>query len=95
VEVNRNAKKFNCDKCPWGRHCDESNPAPFAKWEIPEINLKSKVCLLPMVTHESQQAIDLYGFYKDRVLAVSGGVLDQPHKYLESMKTIERQINSE
>jgi len=48
-----------------------------------------------MVTFESQQAINLYGFYKDRILAVSGGALEQPHKYLELMKIIERQIHSE
>lgn len=48
-----------------------------------------------MVTHEAQQAIELYPFYKDRVLAISGGVLDQPSKYLELMKIIERQIHSE
>jgi hypothetical protein len=90
-----NAKRFNCKKCEWGRHCDEKNPAPFEKWEIPEINLKSKTCLLPMITSESQSMLSLFRFYQNNQLALSGGVLEQPAKYLEAMKTIERQINSE
>lgn len=48
-----------------------------------------------MVTHESQEAIKLYGFYKQKILALSGGVLEQPDKYLKAMQTIERHINSE
>jgi hypothetical protein len=93
--VNKNSERFNCEKCEWGRHCNESNPAPFPKWEIPQINLKSKICLLPMVTAEAQEAIRLYGFYKQKILALSGGVLEQPDKYLKAMQTIERQINHE
>jgi hypothetical protein len=47
-----------------------------------------------MVNHESQEAIRLYGFYKQKILALSGGVLEQPDKYIKLMQTIERHINS-
>jgi hypothetical protein len=48
-----------------------------------------------MITPESQQAIELYTFYKEKVLALSGGVLEQPRKYIELMKLIDRHITSE
>lgn len=47
-----------------------------------------------MIEPSSMQALDLYALYKKGHLAVSGGALEQPHKYLEMMKTIQRQIDS-
>lgn len=32
--------------------------------------------------------VHLYGFYTDRVLAVTGGVLDQPNVYMDAMSVI-------
>lgn len=48
-----------------------------------------------MVTEQSSQALRLYGFYKDKVLALSGGILDQPEKYLQAMNVIDLQVKSE
>jgi hypothetical protein len=47
-----------------------------------------------MITKDSQSMLELFRHYKDGNLAVSGGVLEQPAKYLESMNVIERCINS-
>lgn len=36
----------------------------------------------------SRQMNELYGFYADKVLAIQGGVLDQPNAYIEAMQII-------
>lgn len=86
MEVGRG--KFNCSACSWGRHCDDSNPAPYNKFVIKGF-MESKTCFLPMVTDESRFLLRLYRHYKNGLLAVSGGVLDQPNYYLEAMETID------
>lgn len=48
-----------------------------------------------MVTPEAQGFIELYTFYKNNILALSGGVLEQPKKYIDAMKVIDRQVNSD
>lgn len=45
-----------------------------------------------MVTSESGQMLDLFSHYQKGVLARSGGVLEQPAKYLQAMKIIENQL---
>ena len=50
--------------------------------------IESKVCLLPMVTPQSQYLIRLYTHYKNRLLPHSGGLLEQPNFYLEAMETL-------
>jgi len=47
-----------------------------------------------MITPESYFWIDLYEFYKDKVLPFSGGLLEQPNVYFDAMKTIDRVIKN-
>ncbi|MEM7422031.1 MAG: hypothetical protein AAF364_20310, partial [Pseudomonadota bacterium] len=97
VEVAKKRDAFNCDNCTWGRHCDETNPAPYDKWDL-KIDGKiesTRICPLGQVTPQSNNLLNLYGFYKQGQLCLSGGVLEQPHKYLEAMRIIDNQVNSE
>jgi len=48
-----------------------------------------------MITKQSGEALMLYSWYQKGHLAVDGGVLNQPHKYLEMMKVIEKQVKSD
>lgn len=78
---------FNCERCPWGRHCDETRPAPFKQWSIKNV-IESDVCLLPMITQESRFLLRMHEHYKKGKLARTGGVLDQPNFYLEAMEVM-------
>ncbi|QJR79604.1 hypothetical protein CA267_001730 [Alteromonas pelagimontana] len=48
-----------------------------------------------MITHQSNELIKLYHFYRKGVMAVAGGIYDQPVKYVDAMQIIEAQVNSE
>lgn len=82
------AHTFNCEHCDWGRHCDESNPAPFAQWSITGV-IESDICLKPMVTEFSLTMLRLYGHYKNHWLPLSGGLLEQSNTYLQAMEIID------
>ncbi len=81
------AEAFRCKTCVWGRHCDESNPAPFAKWVIRGV-IESRTCLLPMITEQTRFLLRQYAHYKSRVLPYAGGMLEQPNYYAEAMEII-------
>lgn len=86
--MSRKAKAYDCATCKWGRHCDDSNPAPTDNWfEIPGV-IKSGTCLLPMITPQSRYLLRLYGHYKNRLLPYAGGLLNQPNYYIEAMEHI-------
>ena len=87
LEVEWNADLFQCATCSWGRHCDDANPAPFAKWAIVGV-IESRTCLLPMITPQSRFFMRMYRHYKERILPFGGGLLDQPHLYAEAMEIL-------
>lgn len=78
---------FRCESCSWGRHCDVTRPAPFAKWKIAGV-IESRTCLLPMISPFSRLMLQLYGHYTRRILPRSGGLLDQPNQYTEAMEIL-------
>lgn len=84
--------KFDCRHCLYGRHCDDSNPAPYPKWAIEGV-IESRTCLLPMITPFSWFMVELYGHYQNRLLPFAGGILEQPNIYLEAMKILESTFN--
>ncbi len=51
--------------------------------------ITTSACLRYMVTEKSLYYVTLYRHYKNGVLLVSGGLLDQPNKYTEAMDLIE------
>lgn len=88
MEVAAQRDKFNCRQCRFNKHCDDSNPAPFPMFAVPEIGLESRTCLLPMITPMSNELMSWYGHYKNRLLPFAGGLYDQPALYTEAMQLI-------
>jgi len=84
-----NKKDFNCETCSH-RYCGEGiagskGLAPFRKWTITGVgDLRS--CPLPMISELSSFFLRMYQHYSKGVLITSGGLLDQPNKYLEAME---------
>lgn len=93
AHVAAEADRFNCDKCPWGRHCDESNPAPYAKFVI-QISgrpfMESRTCFLPMISAQSHAMLRLHLHYRNGILAHAGGISDQEQIYVQAMEVLEQ-----
>jgi len=87
-----NAEAFNCERCPWGRHCDETRPAPIKQWVIKNV-IETNVCLLPMITPESRFLLRLHDHYKKGHMAREGGILEQSNFYLEAMEILNEREN--
>jgi hypothetical protein len=82
-------RPFDCQRCTWGRHCDESKPAPFKQWEFTHrgaVVFQSNICPLPMVTSESNALVRAYGHYRKGYLPYAGGMQDQPLLYVRAME---------
>ncbi len=92
MNVYTNADQFNCDQCAWGRHCDKSNPAPIKQWVIDGV-IESDTCLKPMITHQTNELIQLYKHFNKNRYPLSGGLLDQPQAFITAMNIIEETMN--
>ena len=91
MSVSQNSDEFKCLTCQH-KHCDDSNPASYIKWNIPNV-IESNTCLLPMVTDSTETLLKIYHQYKNHIMPMSGGFLEQPNYVVESMGIIERAIN--
>lgn len=87
VAVALKPSEFDCDRCR-ERHCTPATAAPFPLWEIDGVGPMT-VCPKPQITPQSDRYLSLYRHYRNGILAVSGGLLDQPNPYLESMEQID------
>lgn len=47
-------------------------------------------CLLPQITRESIQWLELHEHYRRGVLPFAGGLMDQPNQYFEAMSFLNR-----
>lgn len=61
--------------------------AGIERWEIKEL-WKSRICPRRLTTPESRRWLELFQHYQAGFLADSGGILDQPAKYMEAMRFI-------
>lgn len=57
------------------------------KWAIKGV-IESRTCLLPMITPQSQYLLRLHKHYREGLLPLSGGLLEQPNYYLEAMEIL-------
>lgn len=89
VGVAANRKLFDCRTCHH-RYCDDSNPAPWPRWttDFRGERIDMRTCPLPRITTESAALLRLFRFYEQRVLPQAGGLLDQPHGYIQAMEII-------
>jgi hypothetical protein len=95
VAVAMNHAKFDCNNCPWGRHCDSDyqwpgsvGPFDYDKWEVKGVGY-FRTCLLPMVTRKSSEMIRAHTHYEKGFLPRAGGILDQPALFGEAMRVID------
>jgi hypothetical protein len=96
--------EFDCKTCK-ARHCDTDGklpgsigPAPFDQWVIKNPDgtpaLSSPVCLLPMIDAATWYLFRIHKHYKNSVLLVAGGLLDQPSRYMHTMELIDEALAS-
>lgn len=90
---------FNCQRCKWGRHCDDDRAWPgsrgaagFPSFVIRDV-IESRICLLPMLTAASRAWLRLHDEWKAGYLPWSGGTLEQPAAFREAMGLIESTLN--
>lgn len=86
VAVARESKNYPCDSCdcfPGGKSRDGT------RWRIPSIEFESDVCPRQTISARTTLWLDLYGHYKNGVLPVAGGLLDQPYIYYRAMTIID------
>lgn len=62
---------------------------PVFRDESGELTCVSRICPRTMVTEDSCHLLSLYGHYKAGHLLRAGGISDQPHLYIESMRIID------
>lgn len=93
IEVGTNATSFNCETCSH-KNCDfdgsrtgSNGPGLPGQWEVKGV-IRSRVCLLPIITELSREFLRLYSHYKKSVLMHSGGLYNQPHIYTQAMGVI-------
>ena len=96
----KNAETFDCSTCKH-KHCDTDRtrkgsigPASYNLYEISDV-IDTNVCLLPMVTYQSNQLLKQYTHYKNQLLPYAGGTLEQPNGYTEAMSVISNYIESQ
>jgi hypothetical protein len=58
------------------------------KWRIPGV-IESTRCLRKLISDRSRLMLELYGHYKNGILPVAGGLLDQPYSYYRAMTVID------
>lgn len=82
------------------RYCGEGvedslGESSRVEWDIDihgeHIGLKS--CPKPMITEESEELITMYGHYKNRLLPLAGGILNQPAAYQRAMLVIDARLD--
>lgn len=105
--IARQPAEFNCKTCRH-RHCDtdramprSKGPAPFMMWVIADPDggtvpiFESATCPLPEIPARIWDMFTLYRHYKNGILFASGGIIDQPARYLQAMDEIERALKND
>lgn len=83
--MSRNWDDFNCETC----NCNDQFERPGQTYCIDGV-IETKTCLRQLVTEQSAYFLRLHQHYKNGVLPLSGGLLDQPHKYVRAMEIFDQ-----
>lgn len=85
---------LDCRKCNTDlkleRGCEKESTIPEA-WNIN--GLKLNRCPLKIVKAQSFEYIKFYNFYKDGHLPNKGAILEQPAKFLDAIRIIEKALS--
>ncbi len=96
VNVQLNAKDFDCQHCQWGRHCDESNPHTHDAWVIKlykAVIYEGRVCPKGTMEPFALQMLDDFTHYQNSILPFGGGRYDQPNIFMQAMSIIQQVYN--
>lgn len=92
--MSLNPQKFNCPQCSSpqkkDKGCIEDAPIP-RRWQIGG-NVYRR-CPVKLITDFTWHCIELYSHYKSGFLLQSGGIIDQPAKYLQLMCFIQNEYS--
>lgn len=86
--------KFDCQRCRFGYHCDDTGEWPLSRGAAPNVILEipdvveSRTCLLPMVGEAERAWLRGYTHYQAGYLPSAGGINDQPAAFVEAMELI-------
>lgn len=83
--------EFDCATCDH-RYCGEgveggNGNAPYKKWTIKGVGRLNR-CPLPMISDDSNFYLRLHKHYKNGILPLGGGLLEQPNKFLQAMEIL-------
>ncbi len=81
-------QNYPCGECA----CDENGRSPHDTWTIPGVLERSPVCPARLITERSRFFLELHRHYKNGVLPIAGGLLDQPYAYMRAMTIIEEWV---
>ena len=56
--------------------------------------IETNRCLRQLVTPASWEFIRMYRHYKNGILPLAGGLLDQPARFVDAMEIIDEQIST-
>lgn len=88
MHVARHPEDFPCGQCG----CDPDGiAADGGRWKIPGV-ITSRRCLRRMLSPASVWFLELYRHYKNGILPISGGLLDQPAVYYRAMSIIDGEL---
>ena len=85
--VSREPENFPCHSC----NCDAVGRDPYGEtWSVAGVLEKSPICPARLINDRSRFFLKLHRHYRNGVLPVAGGLLDQPYIYVRAMDIIER-----
>ncbi len=93
AEISAQAQFYNCSKCRFGRHCNESNPAPAPQWKADGLIDNPYICPLPIVQNWVFDLIRLRNHLKDGINPFAGGILDWPVVFMRAIDVLDVQFN--
>lgn len=97
--------EFDCKTCR-ARYCDAERKlpgsigrAPFPQWVIEnpaggDPLIESDTCLLPMVDAGTWYLFRLHRLFDKGVMYQAGGLMNQPHRYIEAMLAVSEAVHN-
>lgn len=86
---------LDCKKCSEGQKafngCEKNSQIPD-RWEVGEYKLNR--CPLKELTPEGLEYLEAYKFYKNGILPMPGGWLNQTNTLIDAIKIIDREIEN-
>lgn len=84
-------QSFDCKTCQH-RYCGKgieggNGDAPYKMWTIKGVG-QLQSCPLPMISEDSRLFLRLHKHYRNGILPLGTGLLEQPNKFLQAMEIL-------